>query len=170
MITPIQACMFKTQANSQQHLSPFPSLIIQQVRTQDVEKTVLTILIISLFGHGAFALTGIAVSKDDNPYITNFSKVRLKSCKNKVTVVQQSQSSSQRKCRTKSPKQRQHYVHFLSSFLVVVTANTSVSPIKFETTCQHSSLFWQVRNKRLTFSLGLLHLSFSLTFFGLDSL
>lgn len=61
MITPIQAYMFKTQDNSQQHLSPFSSLIMQQVRTKDVEKTALTMLIISVFGHRAFVLTGIAV-------------------------------------------------------------------------------------------------------------
>lgn len=35
-------------------------------------------LIISAFGHGAFVLTGIAVSKDDNPYNTNFFKDGVK--------------------------------------------------------------------------------------------
>lgn len=184
MITPIQACMFKTRAHSRQHLSPFSSLITQQARTRDKEKNALTVLIISVFGHGAVVLTGVAVSKVCMQHVTNFSKVGLKSCKNKVMVVyiyciitqlqpeKMQNKATQTKTTTFTPSvlvlgasKSEHQVSALQNLKQLVSI-----PACSEIKCLYSRHMGFIRLTSTSFSLDLLHLSFSLTFIGLDSL
>lgn len=181
MITPIQACMFKTRAHSRQHLSPFSSLITQQARTRDIEKKCINsvdnqcVWTRSCCSDWSCNIKSMYVAC--HKFFKGGFKILQKQSYGSAIITQLQPEKMQNKAtRTKTTtftpsvlvlgaSKSEHQVSALQNLKQLVSI-----PACSEIKCLYCRHMGFIRLTSTSFSLDLLRLSFSLTFIGLDSL